>query len=299
MKIIYRLISVFLAAGLTIIHAKAGEEKSYLSQSRNFVSYNHPVEENQNRRREAGLIPNGSGSEVRGVTRGATRGATRGVQRGSVRGVNRGVQRGVARGVSRGVTRGASESAEVLPLPKRMEPLSPKATAYTSETQPVLYFYLSSPCSYPITFTLNSEKEIEPLVLEDLALDNGAGRIEAGIHAIDLADYAVELQPGVEYEWFVSIILDEQERSSDFFASATLKYVEGSQELKESLVEANENVDYAVYAQQGYWYDAIDALNKQIQKYPEDKALKDQRANWLEEVTLLGALTYVKSPQME
>ena len=154
---------------------------------------------------------------------------------------------------------------------------------------------MSDPSSEPIRFTFNSEDQIEPLVIENFSPDAVTGKIEAGIHAIDLAQYGISLQPDLEYEWFLAIVLDEQERSSDFLASATLKYFKPTEALTEALAAvAEKGQEYAIYAQEGFWYDAIDALYKNLAVQPDNRILHQQRAFWLESVDLSEISAYME-----
>lgn len=52
-----------------------------------------------------------------------------------------------------------------------------------------------------------------------------------------------------------------------------------------------------MYAQQGYWYDAITTLNQALEKDPSNKKLQKQRAAWLQDLELPAALAYVKQAQ--
>jgi len=45
----------------------------------------------------------------------------------------------------------------------------------------------------------------------------------------------------------------------------------------------------AIYAAQGFWYDAIAALSQLIDSNPGDKTLREQRADLLEQVRLTAA----------
>ena len=262
---------------------------------------------------------------VRGVTRGIVRGVARGAARGSSRGIVRGASRGVLRGTARANARGASRStgrgvaranaraasrstgrgeargsalgveedipvAELLPPPKRIEPLAPQPTGYTAHAQPVLYFYLSDPSSDPIQFSLTRNDKIDPVLDIELPFDQEKGQVEAGIHSIALADYDIVLEPGAEYEWFVFIVLDWEERSSDLLASAALQYLPDSP----SQAKADEETTpaYAVYGSSGLWYDALQALNELINNEPNNPLLQSQRKAWLTQVNLPSAAAY-------
>jgi Flp pilus assembly protein TadD len=50
-----------------------------------------------------------------------------------------------------------------------------------------------------------------------------------------------------------------------------------------------------IYAEEGVWYDAIDALSRAIEKSPNDAALREQRAALLEQVGLQAAANYARA----
>ena len=283
--------------------------------------YRPPDEEAPVRRREAGLAEGDMNTTVRsaargasrgtargaargivrGVTRGIVRGATRGIVRGASRGILRAMSRGASRGAARGIVRGASRGivrgaetdilpAELLPPPRRMEPLAPQPTGYTAYAQPVLYFYVSDASSDPIHFSLTREDEIDPVLEVELPIDKETGRIEAGIHSIALADYDVVLEAGFEYEWFVAIVFDWTERSSDFLASATLEY--SPHLLNGDNPSQGQGTQYAHYGQKGLWYDALQVLNGLIADEPSNPLYRAQRKAWLTQVKLPSAAAY-------
>jgi len=93
-----------------------------------------------------------------------------------------------------------------------------------------------------------------------------------------LADYGIQLEKDKEYEWFIAIIPDPMERSGDLVTSATIRLAESPKDLAQQLAAVAEADRYQVYAKNGLWYEAIDALSQQIEKNPQDNALRLQRA---------------------
>ncbi len=277
--------------------------------STTLVNYNPANTDATPRRREAGLseeerreLGDASSTGARGIARGAARGAARGIARGAARGAARGVARGVQRGVARGVQRGMkdevekididskgkSKTVEPLPLPNRLEPLAPSQTGYTSNAQPTIYFYLSDPSSDPIQFVLNRRDQIDPVLTYTIELNPQTGQIAAGIHAIDLSKHPIRLEKNVEYEWFVLIILDQEERSSDFLASATIKYVED----KMKSPSANDIESLKNLAARGLWYDTVQGLNTLIENHPDNAELHQQLQHLLKQVNLFDTARY-------
>ncbi len=92
----------------------------------------------------------------------------------------------------------------------------------------------------------------------------------------------MSLKAGVEYEWFLVIVPDPVERSADFLASATMKYVKPPGKLGSELAETLKNNRKFVYAANGYWYDMISSLFRQIEADEHDTTLISQRKTLLE-----------------
>ncbi len=237
--------------------------------------YNPPAENADIRRREGGEAE-GSGGASRPLMR-----ASRPLMRAS-RPLMR-ASRPIMRGESRPLLRGE----KAVSIPKRMVLLAPAHTGLTSHPQPVLRWYISDTWPGDIQFSLSVIKAENPVVETVIA-----GPDKEGIYQINLADHNVTLEPGVEYEWYLAIVTDPNERSGDFLTSATLKYVKPSDELSKRLTATPENQLYGVYADAGYWYSSIENLSRQIDAGPDDKKLTSHRAALLKQVKLPMAAAY-------
>jgi len=153
--------------------------------------------------------------------------------------------------------------------------LAPDHTGLTTREQPTLYWYISKPVASRLEVTVINDQAIDPAL-----------PTHAGIQSIDLAKAGVKLKPGVEYRWFVSAIGDPDQRSNDVVASGTIERITPDKALKSKIAGANERDLARVYAQAGVWYDTIDTLSRMIEKSPGDSALREQRAELLEQVGL-------------
>lgn len=292
--------------------------------------YHPPGQQLENRRREAGLSDTGNGSVNRGVSRGTSRGYARGVSRGTSRGYARGISRGQARGQARGIARGQARGVDpdqetvqdtdqgyqgysgelsrmlvddpsmkdadregeidsLPPLPEQMVPLAAAHTGLTTSSHPTLRFYISDPWPGDIEFALNVPRQKEPIIETVLA-----GPFTEGMHKIDLTAYNISLKPDVEYEWFIAISPDPEERSADFLGSATIKYVKPSKAFQERVSRFQADRLHFFYADQGYWYDTIDTVSRCIESTDQkDKTVfKTQRSALLKQVNLLRASAF-------
>lgn len=169
-----------------------------------------------------------------------------------------------------GGTRGLEHDVPVIAA------LVPDHTGLTTRGQPVLYWYLSKPTKYDVEFTLNDEHGLEPLV--EVVLKNGDIK---GIHGIRLSEYNMTLLRGVEYQWFVTVVRDPEQRSRDIIATGTIRRVEPTKTLQEELARAGKTELPYIYAGQGIWYDALSEISELISDNPNDAGLVEQRASFL------------------
>ena len=169
--------------------------------------------------------------------------------------------------------------------------LVPAHVAQTTLEQPSLFWYVDEVPKFPmrVDFTLLDEDGDDPLVQVSLAAIE-----RAGIHRIRLSDYGVKLQPGIEYEWSVSLVPDEKARSKDIVATGWIDRVatssgtdaEPSGTDEKGMNEENKDSAVHVFASKGLWYDALAEIDDQIQAQPNDKELSAMRAALLRQVGL-------------
>ncbi len=158
--------------------------------------------------------------------------------------------------------------------------LAPESTGLTTRAQPTLYWYSSQGLTVPLEFTLNDDHSIKPLVELKVPV------AQPGIHALRLPYL---LKPDVEYQWAVAVVTDPHQRASDILASGTIKRVPPSPALTAQLNHTSQQEQPFLYAQEGFWYDALAALSEQIAANPLNHSLHEQRAALLEQVGLSAA----------
>jgi hypothetical protein len=155
--------------------------------------------------------------------------------------------------------------------------LAPNETGFTTRDDPTVYWYVSEPLTTPVELTLTSTeplKDAVPTALE-LTLQPPIAR---GVHALRLSDHGVTLKPGVEYQWFVAVVTNPAQRSSDVVSGGGIKRIAAGEA-----------------AQDGIWYDTIDQLSRAISANPADARLRQQRAALLEQVGLREAAAFDRS----
>ena len=176
---------------------------------------------------------------------------------------------------------GASRGAQV---PLILEALAPdRGVGLTRYARPTVYWYVSKALASPLEVTLIDDHAIKPQVETPVTVSR------PGIHALRL-DYPLE--PRVEYRWSVAAVADPGQRAGDTLASGTIQHAPPDAALAARLDRASPRELPFLYAEHGYWYDAIAALSVQIAAHPADRQLRTWRAALLQQVGLEEAATY-------
>lgn len=173
---------------------------------------------------------------------------------------------------------GSRGSGEKLPS---IYVLAPEHLALTTQAQPSLFWFQTLPAKAEFELTLTEPKKPKPL------LNVGGGTADkAGIRSLSLARHGVTLAPGVTYQWSVALITDPKNRSKDVIASGSIKRVEEPAELREKTAAASAEDRAAIYAQGGFWYDALQSISGAIAANPKNAGLHQLRASLLEQARL-------------
>ena len=143
-----------------------------------------------------------------------------------------------------------------------------------------------------LEFIINKVRAIEPVLELVIGLPLESDAHKAGMHHLRLADFDFQLKENQEYEWFVFIVPDPEQRSADLIASGTIRYMEPPADLIPRLNQTPAEQWYQVYAEAGLWYDAIDHLCQQVDQNPENKELRQIRANLTTQVAMPKVADY-------
>lgn len=174
-----------------------------------------------------------------------------------------------------GGTRGPARDMFILSV------LAPNHTGLTAVDQPTLYWFISNVTQFPVEVSVVDDQGSDPLLETRVPSPS-----QPGVQRIRLADFNVRLKPGVAYRWFVAVVPDPARRSKDILAGGTIQRVDPSEELKKKLTQAGKADLPFLYAEAGYWYDALSALSEQIEATPQDPAPRKHRAAMLVQVGL-------------
>ncbi len=188
------------------------------------------------------------------------------------------VYRPPRRGAPRAKVGGGLRGARALPEPLV---LAPGHLAQTASPQPSLFWYIDAvPArSVQIVFTLIDAEGVDPVV--EATLDSPT---RAGIHRIRLADHGVELDPGVEYEWSIALVVDPAQRARDVVTTGYIQRVAQRAPLEGSVATA------ARYAAAGIWYEALETISDSIRETPDDVELRRHRSALLHQAGLGAAV---------
>jgi hypothetical protein len=157
----------------------------------------------------------------------------------------------------------------------------------TAHAQPALYWYLSAATSYPVELTVTSPQAVQPLLETRLQLP-----IQPGIHRVRLADHGIHLEPGRPYQWFVALVRDADQRSKDVVAGGMIEHQELPAPLRAQVQQAGTEHAAHLYAELGFWYDALAAVSQLVETAPQEPMFRKQRAALLEQVSLPEVAAY-------
>ncbi len=159
--------------------------------------------------------------------------------------------------------------------------LAPEHVGLTTHEQPCLFWCQSRTTKSRFELTISQPRKSEPLV--EVKLDEPQND---GIRQFCLAEHNVRLKPDVEYRWTVALVVDPENRSKDVIASGAIKRVAPSASLTKRLEGAPTTEQAFIFADEGFWYDSMQALSNQIDQQPEQKALREQRGIFFLQVGL-------------
>jgi len=158
--------------------------------------------------------------------------------------------------------------------------LAPDHVGFTKDEQPSLFWYLSKTTSLPLEFTLIDGRAVKPIIETKLKAP-----AQPGVRRISLKDLGIKLEPGVQYKWFITLQVGAEASSKDVVAGGTIERIPFLEALPHLEVPKNGEAVFR-YAEAGLWYDAIATISEMIDKAPDDRKLRKQRASLLQQVGL-------------
>jgi len=150
-------------------------------------------------------------------------------------------------------------------------------TGLTLSTSPRLWWRLSTDTPHTIQITIVDEVSIDPLLRLELP-----GPHEAGPHSIDLGEQSLELEPDVDYRWFVSLLVDPDRPSRNPVSAAALRVLPENDSRRTAAAQALPAERGHTLARLGLWYDSYDFFASLAQTHPDRAPLIRYRERMME-----------------
>ena len=150
-----------------------------------------------------------------------------------------------------------------------------------NEAQPTLYWYLGETVTTPVELVIQEENSVQPLALRTLP-----SPMEAGYHGVSLREIGVSLRQGIVYEWSIALVTDAKRRSRDAAVGQALIFYEPSRALALRATKLRRGQLAGLFAEAGYWYDAVEAASRGVETYPALAGPRRQRTSLGRQVAL-------------
>ncbi|MEH2295635.1 DUF928 domain-containing protein [Nostoc sp.] len=152
----------------------------------------------------------------------------------------------------------------------------------TTEERPSWFFYVpyTKDLPYAVEFVLQDQNSNE-IYQKAIALPD-----KPGVIRVSLPTTVPALALNKQYNWFLTINCDQQKNSPPTFVQGVIKRVELNPATVKELQTTEPLKRYAIYAQNGIWYEALTILAQLRQKNPQDAALQGQWRNLLSSIHL-------------
>lgn len=152
----------------------------------------------------------------------------------------------------------------------------------TTEANPTLWFYVpyAKKSVYATEFVLQDQDQ-NPIYEKAIALPD-----KPGIIGISLPENTPQLTVDKKYRWFLNIHCDAEQQSPPIYVEGVIKRVNLKQAISKQLKTAAPLQQFAIYAQNGIWHEALTALAQLRQKNPQDKALEAEWKKLLNSIRL-------------
>lgn len=145
-------------------------------------------------------------------------------------------------------------------------------TGLSFSTAPRLWWRLDGKTEHTVQITILDERSIDPIFQVELA-----GPHEAGLHVIDLSLYGRDLKPGIDYRWFVTMVVDAERPSRNSLSEGAIRVLPESDSRRARVAEAPLPTRGHELAGLGVWYDAFDFFSALAVKHPEVIAIQRDR----------------------
>lgn len=174
-------------------------------------------------------------------------------------------------------------------------PIAPDRVGFTGKISPSLCWILigEPPAGSRIKLVLVDNRSIQPILESQLPHSYLANNNET-CQCVSLKDFSVELEPDVQYHWYVSLILKPESRKYDNIAvGGVIERCDISVCVFAIVTDRCNKEGVVRLAKQGIWYDAISCLCDLIKSDPDDKSLREMMHSLLRQGGLLNQNPYL------
>jgi hypothetical protein len=147
----------------------------------------------------------------------------------------------------------------------------------TLERSPHLWWRLDAPTDRGIQITIADEEAIEPVLRTVLPGPHGEG-----LHDVDLAALGVKLEPGIEYRWFVALLVDPERPSRNPTSAGAIRVLAAEDDRRQAIARAAPHARGHTLAELGIWYDAFDFFAALARQNPDAEWLAEDRDRLVE-----------------
>ncbi|MEH1870650.1 DUF928 domain-containing protein [Nostoc sp.] len=152
----------------------------------------------------------------------------------------------------------------------------------TTVEHPSWFFYVpyTKDLPYEVEFVLQ-DQDSNDIYQKAIALPD-----KAGVIRVSLPTNAPALALNKQYRWFLTVNCDQQENSSLIFVGGVIQRIELKPAALKELQTTEPLKRYAIYAQNGIWYEALTTLAQLRDQNPKDAALQAEWENLLSSIHL-------------
>lgn len=104
---------------------------------------------------------------------------------------------------------------------------------------------------------------------------------QSGLIRVSLPTTAPRLAVGEQYRWYLKVSCDQKQQSPPTYVEGVIQRVNLNQADTQKLKTATPLQQFAIYAQNGIWYEALATLAEIRQKNPRDVAIQTEWQNLL------------------
>jgi hypothetical protein len=125
-------------------------------------------------------------------------------------------------------------------------------------------------------FTLMDSRFIEPIFEVQLPSSMVTEKNET-CHCVNLKDYDTQLEPDIQYRWYISIVQSPESHSQNIVAGGVIERCSFEECLM--ILDTSSRCDTQSVnslARSGFWYDSISCLCDLIKSSPDDQTSQRQ-----------------------